>query len=68
MHEKIEKPTLELTNIRGIVGTKEENNVADKVYEKFIEMGYFKKYPQYVKYVDVIDDPLERKSVMAMVK
>lgn len=68
MNERIEKLTLELTNIRGIVGTKEENNVAEKVYEKFIEMDYFKKYPQYVKYVDAIDDSLGRKSVIAMVK
>ncbi|MCG4585413.1 M20/M25/M40 family metallo-hydrolase, partial [Anaerosalibacter bizertensis] len=57
-----------LASIRGVVGTKEENNVADKVYEKFMEMDYFKKHPEYVDYVDVIDDPLGRKSVMAMVK
>ena len=68
MNERIEKLTLELASIRGVVGTKEENNVADKVYEKFMEMDYFKKHPEYVDYVDVIDDPLGRKSVMAMVK
>lgn len=68
MNERIEKLTLELTSIRGVVGTKEENNVVDKVYEKFMEMDYFKKHPEYVDYVDVIDDPLGRKSVMAMVK
>ncbi len=68
MNERIGKLTLELTSIRGIVGTKEENKVAEKVYEKFMEMNYFKKHPEYVKYLDVIDDALGRKNVMAMVK
>lgn len=66
--KKIEKLTLELAEICGVVGTKEENNVVEKVYEKFIEMDYFKKHPEMVKYVPVKDDPLERKSVMAVVK
>ena len=66
--KKIEELTLELASIRGVVGTKEENDVVEKVYEKFIEMDYFKKHPEMVKYVDVEDDPLERKSVLAMVK
>lgn len=66
--KKIENLTLELASIRGVVGTREENNVAEKVYEKFNEMDYFKKHPKNVRYVNAIDDPLERKSVMAMIK
>lgn len=66
--KKIENLTLELASIRGVVGTREENNVAEKVYETFNEMDYFKKHPKNVRYVNAIDDPLERKSVMAMVK
>ncbi len=66
--KKIENLTLELASIRGVVGTREENNVAEKVYETFNEMDYFKKHPKNVRYVNVIDDPLERKSVMAMIK
>lgn len=68
MNKKIKKLTLELTNVRGVVGTKEENNVVEKVHEKFMEMDYFKKHSEFVRYVDVKDDVLERKSVMAMVK
>ena len=67
-NEKIEKLTLELTEIPSIVGTREENNVVEKIYEKFIEMEYFKKHPENVLYIPVKDDPLERKSVMAIVK
>ena len=66
--KKIENLTLELASIRGVVGTREENNVAEKVYETFNEMDYFKKHPKNVRFVNAIDDPLERKSVMAMIK
>ncbi|MCF6464310.1 M20/M25/M40 family metallo-hydrolase [Clostridium sp. Cult2] len=66
--KKIENLTLELAEIRGVVGTKEENNVVEKVYEKFKEMDYFKKHPERVKYVPIKDDFLGRKSVMAVVK
>lgn len=66
--EKIEKLTLELASIRGVVGTKEENDVVEKVYEKFMNMDYFKKHPEMVRYVNVKDDKLGRKSVLAMVK
>lgn len=68
MNKKIEELTLELANIRGVVGTKEENHVVEKVYEKFMAMNYFKDHPDMVKYVYIKDDKLERKSVLAMVK
>jgi arginine utilization protein RocB len=66
--KKIESLTLELAGIRGVVGSKEENNVVERVYEKFMEMDYFKQHPEKVKYVPIKNDPLERKSVMALVK
>lgn len=68
LSEKIKKLTLELAEITSIVGTKEENNVVEKIYEKFTNMKYFKTHPEMVKYVDVIDDSLKRKSVLATVK
>lgn len=66
--KKVEDLTLELAGIRSIVGTAEENDVVERVYEKFREMSYFNLYPERVKYVPVKDDPLERKSVIAWVK
>lgn len=65
---KIKDLTIELTQISSIVGFKEEINVVEAIYKKIREMKYFKSHPQMVKYVDVIDDPLNRKSVLAVVK
>lgn len=66
--EKVEKLTLELANIPSIVGTRKENDVVKMIYEKFMEMEYFKKHPDMVDYIYIKDDKLERKSVLAMVK
>lgn len=68
MSDKIENLTIELTNVLGIVGTKEEINITNKVYEKCSEMDYFEKHPDLLRYVDVEGDDLGRKNVMAVVK
>ena len=68
LSKKIEDLTIELAEIRSVVGTKEEKNVVDKVYDKFMSMDYYKKHPEMLKFVDVLDDPLERKSVLAILK
>ena len=65
--KKIEQLTLELTNVLGVVGSIEENNVVEKVAEKFMEMDYFKENPDNLKYVDVIDDSIGRKSLVATI-
>lgn len=67
LNEKIEKLTLELVSIPSVVGTKDELNVATRVYQKFTEMAYFKKHPHKINYVMAEDDPLQRKSVLAVV-
>lgn len=68
LSQRIKDLTLELTSVLGVVGTKEENDVADKVYQTFEKMDYFKDNPEHLRYVDAIDDKLGRKSVLAMVK
>lgn len=68
MSDKIENLTIELTNVLGIVGTKEEINITNKVYEKCSEMDYFEKHPDLLRYVDIEGDDLGRKNVMAVVK
>lgn len=65
---KIEALTLELAGIRSIVGTREENNVVERIYDRFGQMNYFKAHPEKVKYVPVQNDPLGRKSVLAWLK
>lgn len=66
--DKIKALTIELTEIPSIVGTKEEINVVNRIYEKFNNMKYFKENPEHVKLIDVKDDKLNRKSVLAVVK
>lgn len=68
LSKKIRDLTIELAEIRSVVGTKEENNVVERIYEKFTQMKYFKEHPDMVKYVGVKDDALKRKSVLAVVK
>lgn len=66
--QKIEKLTLELVNIQSVVGSPDENKVSEKVYEKFSQMPYFIKHPENLRYVFTKDDPLQRKSVVAVLK
>src|SRR5690606_36522404 len=68
LSKKIRDLTIELTEIKSVVGTKEENDVVERIYEKFTQMSYFKEHPDMVKYVYIKDDPLNRKSVLAVVK
>ena len=68
LSKKIRDLTIELTEIKSVVGTKEENDVVERIYKKFTQMSYFKEHPDMVKYVYVKDDPLNRKSVLAVVK
>jgi arginine utilization protein RocB len=68
LSKKIRDLTIELTEIKSVVGTKEENDVVERIYEKFTQMSYFKEHPDLVKYVYIKDDPLNRKSVLAVVK
>lgn len=65
---KIKELTIELAEIYSVVGSKEENDVVERIYKKFTEMKYFKENPEKVKYVYVENDHLNRKSVLAYVK
>ena len=68
LSKRIEELTLELTNIKSIVGSKSELDSVNAVYKKFEEMDYYKENPDQLKFVDFNDDPLERKSVVATMK
>jgi arginine utilization protein RocB len=68
MAAKIKDIAIELTSILSVVGTTDENNVSDFVFKKFMEMDYFKANPENVKFVNTIDDPVGRKSVLATIE
>ncbi len=68
LSKKIEDLTIELAKVRSVVGSREENDVVNKVYDKFKSMDYFKSKPELLRFIDVREDPLERKSVLAILK
>lgn len=53
MAEKVEKLTLELTNILGVTGTSEESKVAEFIYNKFKSMDYFKEHPDLIRLIGI---------------
>lgn len=65
---RIEKLAIELTNELSIVETKGELNVSHKVYEIFSEMEYYKENPKDLKFINIPDDNLGRKSVLAILR
>ncbi|NLX75713.1 MAG: M20/M25/M40 family metallo-hydrolase [Synergistaceae bacterium] len=66
--DKIRNFAIELTKVGSIVGSRDENDATRKVMERFEEMEYFRHHPDNLFYVDAVDDPLERKSVVAVLK
>jgi arginine utilization protein RocB len=66
--KRIEELTIELTNIKSIVGSKSELDSVNAIYKKFEEMDYYKENPELLKYVDFENDSLGRKSVVATMK
>lgn len=65
---RIEEIAVKLTNELSVVETLGEVNVTKKVYDIFSEMDYYKNNPKHLKFVDLANDKLGRKSVMAILK
>lgn len=63
--KRIEEITIELTKVRSVVDTDGEVAVANKVYEIISNFDYFRNNPNNLKFIDVKNDKLGRKSVMA---
>lgn len=65
---RIEEIAVELTNKLSVVETLGELDSVQKVYDIFSEMDYYKENPEHLRFVDVVDDKLGRKSVLAILK
>lgn len=65
---RIEAIAVALTEQLSVVNTPGELEVSRKVYEIFAEMPYYQEHPQDLKMIDVEQDPLGRKSVMAILR
>ncbi|OAA83851.1 M20/M25/M40 family metallo-hydrolase [Clostridium ljungdahlii] len=57
----------ELISVPSISGTKEECTAAEKIYEKILEIPYFKDNPENLGIEQIEDDPLGRSFVWAVV-
>ena len=65
---KIKTLAVELTQIRSVVGTSGENDVAKKVYETLAELDYFRLHPDNLRLLPVRDDELGRNGVFALIE
>lgn len=65
---RVEEIALDLAGTLSVVDTKGEIQAAQKVYDIFSKMEYYKENPQNLYYVDAKDDVLGRKSVMAIME
>jgi len=60
--------TKELVNIKSVVGTEEENRVSEKLYEVLSALPYYKEHPEDLFFVENLEDPQRRNSLMAVLK
>lgn len=65
LSKRIEEIAIDLTSQRSVVGTKDEIAMAEKIYNIFANMDYYKEHPENLYYVDCKDDLLGRKVVVA---
>lgn len=68
MAKRIEEIAIQLTNELSVVETPGELDVTQKVYDIFAEMDYFIDNPERLRFVDVPNDRLGRKSVVSIIK
>ena len=66
--KRIEEIAVMLTNELSVVDTKGELDSAQKVYDIFSEMEYYKQNPSDLSFVEVPNDSLGRKSVLAVLR
>ena len=66
--KRVEEIALDLASTLSVVDTPGEVEISEKVYRIFAEMDYYKNNPDNLYYVDVKDDALGRKSVIAILE
>lgn len=66
--EEVKQLTKELVEIPSIVKTSGETKCADKIFQYYNDLEYFKKYPDYVLFQPTLNDEIERYNTIAMVK
>lgn len=65
--QRIEKMALELTAIRSVVGTTGETAVAQWIHAHLATLPYFEARPQQLQLLELKNDALQRKNVLAYI-
>jgi len=66
--KRIEEITIALTNELSVVETPGELDVVNKAHEILGNLNYYKENPDDLMFVNAIDDPLKRKSVVSILR
>ncbi len=66
--KRVKEIALQLTEVQSVVDSSGEVEVSEKVFEIMSNMDYWKKHPDYLYYVPVKNDPINRKVVVAILK
>lgn len=66
--EKIKSIAIELTHISSVVGSNGETVVAQKIYDYFAELDYFKNNPHNLRLWPIAGDPWGRCTILAFVE
>lgn len=66
--ERILSLTKELVEIRSVVGTEEESMVSERLFQVLSFLPYYKENPEHLFFVENQEDPVPRKSLMAVLK
>lgn len=67
-YEEVKQLTKELVKIPSIVKTSGETKCAERIFEYYNELQYFKKNPDYLLLQQTLNDEIERYNTIAMVK
>ena len=65
VRKRIEEMAVDFTSVQSVVDTEGEITMAEKVYDTMSEIDYYKKNPEKLYYIDLKDDLIGRKIVVA---
>jgi len=66
--KRIEELAIRLTEQLSVTETKGEVKIAEEIYDILKDLNYFKDNPNHLSFIPLPDDPLGRKSVLAILK
>lgn len=66
MYERIKKLTKDLVAVSSVNGTSGERKIGDFIYNYISSFPYFQKHPDQIMAVDLKNDPLGRRNIIAL--